>query len=150
ETNVARREELRDAIAQSERQLTEDLRTFDDLKDQVRAADETSQALRARFETQESSIRDVRRGLEAVRNEASHLEVGRATAESDLNHLATSCQDTVQASLAEVAAEVEQMERDGFLARPEAMDDVPEPAELEGTEGTGIGATAGTDGTPGT
>ncbi len=110
ELNVARREELRDAIVAAERQLDEDLRTFDDLKEQVRAADETSQALRARFDAQEFTIRDARRALEAVRGEASHLEVERATAESDLHHLSTSCLETVQATLDEVAAEVEQME----------------------------------------
>jgi chromosome segregation protein len=142
--NVSRREELREGIAVSERQLDEDLRTFDDLKDQVRAADETSQALRARFDAQETTIREARRGLEAVRDEASHLEVERATAESDLSHLAASSVETVQQTLDEIAAEVEQMERDGLLASPKAIEDAPEPAELEGTEGTGTDGTAGT------
>jgi chromosome segregation protein len=141
ERNVSRREELREGITASERQLDDDLRTFDDLKDQVRAADDTSQALRARFDAQESTIRDARRALEAVRTEASRLEVERATAESDLNHLAASCAETVQQSLDEVASEVEQMERDGLLASPKAVEDVPEPSEGEGIEG-GEGATA--------
>jgi chromosome segregation protein len=142
--NVSRREELRDTIAASERQLDEDVRAFDDLKDQVRAADETSQALRTRFDAQESTIREARKALEIVRDEASHLEVERATAESDLHHLAATCAETVQQTLAEVAAEVEQMERDGVLASPKAVEDAPEPAELEGAEGTGTPATEGT------
>ena len=146
ERNVSRREELREAIAASERQLDEDVRTFDDLKEQVRDADETSQALRARFDAQESTIREARRGLEAVRDEASHLEVERATAESDLNHLASSCAETVQQTLADVAAEVEQMERDGLLASPKAVEDAPEPAELEGTDGVHGPAGPATDG----
>ena len=119
--NVARREELREGIAASERQLDEDLRTFDDLREQVKTADEASQELRGQFESQEVRIRDARRALEGVRDEASHLEVQRATAESDLGHLATSCVDTVQASLDEVAAEVAQMEQDGLLASPKAV-----------------------------
>jgi chromosome segregation protein len=133
--NVARREELRQAIADSERRLSEDLRTFDDLKDQVRAADEASQALRARFETQEARIKDARRALEAVRDEAAQLEVQRATAESDLSHLAASCADTVQCSLDEVAEEVARMEAAGVLASPRAVEDTPDAAEIEGYEG---------------
>jgi chromosome segregation protein len=148
ERNVARREELREAIAASERQLDEEVRTFGDLKDQVRAADEASQALRARFETQETVIRDARRALESIRDEASHLEVERATAESDLGHLAASCHETVQATLDEVAAEVEQMEQQGLEARE--VSDAPEPAEAEeGAEGTPGARTTGTEGASG-
>ena len=135
ERNVARREELRGQIAASERQLDEDLRTFDDLKDQVRAADEASQELRAQFDAQEARIKDARRSLEAVREEAGQLEVQRATAEADLSHLAATCADTVQCTLDEVAAEVAQMEAEGLLASPRPVEDAPDAAELEGNEG---------------
>jgi chromosome segregation protein len=131
--NVVRRAELREAIAASERQLDDDLRTFDDLREQVRTADEASQELRGQFDAQEARIREARKGLEAVRDEASHLEVARATAESDLGHLATSCVETVQATLDEVSAEVAQMEQEGLLASPKAVEDTPEPAEVEET-----------------
>jgi chromosome segregation protein len=133
--NEARREELRAAIAASERQLDDDLRTFDDLRDQVRTADEASQELRGQFDSQEARIREARKALETVRDEASRLEVQRATAESDLAHLATSCIDTVQASLDEVSAEVAQMEQDGLLASPKAVEDTPEAAEIEDAAG---------------
>ena len=133
--NVARREELRAAIAASERQLDDDLRTFDDLREQVRTADEASQELRGQFDAQEARIREARKALETVRDEASRLEVQRATAESDLAHLATSCVDTVQASLDEVSAEVAQMEQDGLLASPKAVEDTPEAAEIEDAAG---------------
>jgi chromosome segregation protein len=132
--NVRRREELRQAIVASERQLDDDVRTFDDLREQVRSADEASQALRAQFEAQEVRIREARKALEGVREEASRLEVQRATAESDLGHLASSCADTVQASLDEVATEVAEMERAGMLASPKAVEDTPEPAEVEETD----------------
>jgi chromosome segregation protein len=137
--NVSGREALREAITASERQLDEDLRTFDDLREQVRTADEASQELRGRFDAQEARIREARKGLEVVRDEASHLEVQRATAESDLGHLATSCVETVQLSLDEVAAEVAQMEQDGLLASPKAVEDTPEPAEIEETAGVAQG-----------
>src|SRR5205823_8388572 len=129
--NIARRGELRDGIFESERQLAVDLRTFDDLRDQVRTADDASQELRTGFDAQEVTIRDARRTLEAVREDASRLEVQRATAESDLTHLAASCAETVQTSLDEVTAEVDQMERDGLLASPKPVEDAPEAAEIE-------------------
>ena len=133
--NAARRAELLAAIAESERQLDEGLRTFEDLRDQVRAADEASQALRGQFEAQEARIKDARKALEAVRDQAAGLEVERATAESDLAHLASSCHDTVQSSLEEVAAEVARMEADGLLASPRAVEDTPDPAEIEDAAG---------------
>jgi hypothetical protein len=80
---------------------------------------------------QEGRIREARRALEAVRAEATQLEIARATAESDLSHLASSCVETVQATLDEVAAEVAQLERDGLLASPRPVDDAPEAAEIE-------------------
>ena len=129
--NVTRRQELRAGIAESERRLDEDLRTFDDLRDQVKTADEASQELRGHFESQEVRIRDARRALDGVRDEAAGLEVRRATAESDLGHLATSCHDTVQATLDEVAAEVARMESDGLLTSPTAVEDTPDAAELD-------------------
>jgi chromosome segregation protein len=66
-----------------------------------------------------------------VRAEAGQLEVARATAEADLSHLAATCVDAVQATLDEVASEVAQLERDGLLASPKAVDDAPDAAETE-------------------
>ena len=64
--------------------------------------------------------------------DVAELDVARATAEADLSHLAGSCTETLQATLDEVAAEVEQLERDGVLASPRPVDDAPEASELEG------------------
>ncbi|HUR81391.1 MAG TPA: hypothetical protein VM733_11530, partial [Thermoanaerobaculia bacterium] len=135
----ARRTGLLEAIAASEERLDAGLRSFDELRERVRTADEASQELRAGFEEQEQRIRDARRSLETVRAEAGQLEVTRATAEADLAHLASSCVDSVQASLDEVAAEVAQLERDGLLASPKPVDDAPDAAEVEGEP---VGATA--------
>ena len=134
-----RRGELAERIVTSEASLDADLRTFDQLRDHVRVADERSQGLRSQFEAQESTIRDSRRALEAVRSEAAQLDVERATAEADLNHLAASCIDTVQATLDEVTAEVAQLEQDGLLASPHPIDDAPDAAE---TEDEGVAARA--------
>ena len=56
----------------------------------------------------------------------------RATAESDLAHLASSCVESVQASLDEVSAEVAELEKQGLLAGPRPVDDAPDAAEIEG------------------
>jgi chromosome segregation protein len=94
-------------------------------------ADDASQSLRGAFEAEEQTIREARRSVEGIRSEAAQLDVERATAESDLGHLAAACVESVQIGLDEVAAEVEQMERDGQLASPRAVDDAPDAAEVE-------------------
>jgi chromosome segregation protein len=127
----ARRAALIETIAASEATLDAGLRELDELREHVRTADEQSQALRAEFEAQETRIREARRALEGVREEAAGLEITRATAESDLSHLASSCVETVQATLDEVAEEVAQLEREGLLASPKPVDDAPEAAEVE-------------------
>ena len=131
--------ELRQSIGRSEARLDADIRDFDALKERVKAADEQARELRASFEAQEIRIRDARRALEAVRGEAASLDVVRATAEADLAHLASACVDAVQATLDEVAVEVEQLERDGVLASPTAVEDAPDPAEAEGDEAEAAG-----------
>ena len=136
-----RRAQLREAIVTAEATLDADLRAFDDLRQNVRDAEERCVALRGTFEEHESRIKEARRGLESVRAEAAQLDVARATAESDLTHLSAACVETVQASLDEVSAEVEQLERDGLLASPRPVDDAPEPSELDG-EGESAAAAA--------
>ena len=129
--NEVGRQELTDAVAAAEARLVDDLRTFDELREQVRIADDQSQSLRATFEGQEQVIREARKELEAIRAEVAQCDVERATAASDLSHLASSCVDAVQASIEEVTAEVERLERDGLLASPRPVDDAPEAAEVE-------------------
>src|SRR5262249_25588150 len=118
-------------IATSEATLDAGLRTFEQLRDNVRVADEASQSLRAGFEGFEARIRDARRSLETVRGEAAQLDITRATAEADLGHLASSCVESLQLSLDEVAAEVAELERQGILASPKPVDDAPEAAEID-------------------
>jgi chromosome segregation protein len=127
-----RKAELQDGIVASESRLDEGVRTFDAQRERVREAEERSHSLRSGFDEQDAHIREARRALEGVRTEASRLEVARATAEADLSHLASSCVESVQATLDEVAAEVEGLEREGLLASPKPIDDRPEAAEIEG------------------
>src|SRR4029453_2096980 len=114
------------------------LRAFDDLRDQGRVADQASQSLGAGVEGLEGRIRAARRTLETVRGEAAQLDITRATAESDLTHLASSCVESLQASLDEVAAEVAELERQGLLASPKPVDDAPDAAEIEDEASCGV------------
>ena len=127
----SRRSGLLESIVASETTLDAGVRAFDELRERVRVADEHSQELRTGFEEHEGRIREARRALETIRGEAAQLDVKRATAEADLAHLASSCTEAVQASLDDVAAEVEELERQGLLASPRAVDDAPEAAEVE-------------------
>jgi chromosome segregation protein len=142
--NEARREQLREAIATAETALDADIKAFEALKENVRTAEERCLTLRSTFGEHEGRIKDARKVLENVRAEAAQLDVARATAEADLSHLAASCAETLQATLDEVAAEVEQLERNGMLASPRPVDDAPEASELEG-EGEPPAAGAGVE-----
>jgi chromosome segregation protein len=137
----ARRMELQATVTESEAQLDAVIRVFDEQRERVKELDERSQSLRAGFDEQDGRIREARRALDAIRSEASQLEVVRATAESDLSHLATSCVEIVQTTLDEVAAEVEALERDGLLTSPRPVDDRPDAAEVE-DDASGVPAEA--------
>src|SRR5206468_7397599 len=67
----------------------------------------------------ETSIKEARSALEGARAIVADLDIARATAETDLAHLASTCVETVQATLDEVLADVEQLEREGG-ATPDA------------------------------
>ena len=134
----ARREELLQSIANGERTLDESIRALDALRDELRTADEAAGALRAAVAAQDAVIRDARQLLEGIRSQVSSLDIARATAESDLTHLAQTCNDTVQMSLDAVLADVEEMERagetepDAAAIRAEDADaESDEPANLE-------------------
>jgi len=144
-----RRAELLEAVGAAESRLDSGVRTFDELRERVKEAEERSQSLRVGFDEQDGRIRDARRSLDAIRVEASQLDVARATAEADLSHLASSCAENVQATLDEVAAEVEALERDGLLASPKPVDDQPEPAEIEEDASGAVGAASPAQDSPG-
>jgi chromosome segregation protein len=125
----SRRAELQQAIYSATNRLDSGSTDFEALREKVRLADDRSQELRVRFEEQDGRIRDARRALEAVRGEASQLDVARAMAEADLSHLSSSCMEAVQATLEQVIVEVEQLERDGLLINGNAIAETPDAAE---------------------
>jgi chromosome segregation protein len=142
-SNERRRGELREAVEAAGRQLAEDLKAFDDLREQVRLADERSQALHTDFDALEATIRDARRALEVVRGEAAALDIERATAESDLAHLASLCQDTVQATLDDVVAEVAALGQSASIEASDAVDGGEDSEEGETAEQAAYAADQG-------
>jgi chromosome segregation protein len=82
-------------------------------------ADEAVALLRVSADRHEVAIKGARGSLDAIRAVVSELDVARATAEAELSHLAHTCEDAVNASLDEVVAEVDQLERQG-QATPDA------------------------------
>jgi chromosome segregation protein len=136
-----RRESLLQSIVEGQRTLDEDIQTLVGTRDELRAADESATALRTSVDAQDVVIRDARGALEGIRIEATDLEVARATAQSDLTHLAQTCMDAVQVSLDEVLAEVEQMEQAGETT-PDAAAIAAEEPDPEAEEETAAAAGA--------
>ena len=132
----SRREALLASVAESVRTLDSDIQALETMRQELVTADELAAAVRVRVEAHDYVIRDARKALEDVRAAAGELEVARATAESDLTHLAQSCVEGVQASLDEVLADVEQMEAAGETT-PDAAAIAAEEPDPEGEEGEG-------------
>jgi chromosome segregation protein len=98
-----------EALGKLDRAITD----LDALRHDVRVAEETASSLRARVDGQELNVRAARAALDEVRTTTGSLEVARATSESDLSHLATTCVEIVQATLDEIVAEVALLEQSG-------------------------------------
>ncbi len=122
EDDIRRAEQQRDAlhasIGETERLLDEDIRALEALKDDLRQSDARLGETRAVFSSREHEIRAARHVLDEVRAEVGQLEVARARAASDLEHLATTCLDSVNATLDAVVIEVARMEQTGELVAP--------------------------------
>jgi chromosome segregation protein len=134
----AKRDALLAAIADNELALDQDVLVLDGMRLELRGADDAAAAIRERVDAQDLVIRDARSRLEQIRAEAADLDVARATAESDLAHLAQSCVDAVQCSLDDVLAEVEQMEQSG-AATPDAAAISAEEPDPESEDGDSAG-----------
>jgi chromosome segregation protein len=134
EQTRSRREGLLQAVAEGKRTLDDDIRALDAVREQVRTADEAAAVLREKVDAQDFVIREARWVVDDIRKQASELDVARATAESDLGHLAQTCADAVQCSLDEVLAEVEQLEAAGDVTPDAAAINAEEAEEPSGDE----------------
>ena len=115
----SRIDDLHAAIAAGKTTLDADILALDGFKHEMQQADEAASLLRVKADEHEALIKQARTALEAVRATVAELDIARATAESDLSHLAATCVEAVQATLDEVVAEVEELERQG-MATPDA------------------------------
>src|SRR5262249_23495371 len=123
--------ELTAAISSGEAQLDEEVLALEAHRAGVRAADEAGDQRRRPAHRLHASITEARSALEEARAVVAELDIARATAETDLSHLASTCVESVQASLDEVLADVEQLERDG-AATPDANVMVADEGDDEG------------------
>ncbi|MEW6320940.1 MAG: chromosome segregation protein SMC [Acidobacteriota bacterium] len=144
------RERLLQAVAEGQRLMDDDVQALEALRVDMLVADESALQLKTTAERQEELIREARRALDAVRALATELEISRATAESDLTHLAQQCADAVGASLDDVRAEVDAMEAAGIVepdVRAIRAAEAPDPdeeadadADVAAPTGAGAGA----------
>jgi chromosome segregation protein len=144
-----RREDLANAIVENQKQLDQDLIAFAELRQQVVAFEERVNEVQIGFQDQEQSSRGARNDLDTIRGEVTQLEIARATAESDLSHLAAVCQEALQMTLDEVASEVAALQAAGTAipAAPVAGDEESaEGEEAAADEGEAAEAAAGAEG----
>lgn len=126
--------DLRASVVQGEATLDDEVRALEELRTTVAMADDAVSTLRISADQFEAAIRVARNEFESVRSLVSEYDLSRATAESDLSHLAATCLEAVQATLDEVMAEVEELERTGG-AVPDAraiLDDTDEVTDEDG------------------
>jgi chromosome segregation protein len=126
EESIFRRREREEAVTEGTRKAAEEQEALEAAREEVRIADEAVASLQLRFQTAETETRAARTVVDGARAALGQLEVARATAEGDLAHLSSSCIDVLQATLDEVAVEVEALE-----ARGEA---VPDASAIYGEE----------------
>jgi chromosome segregation protein len=133
----AKREALIKAIADGTRVLDEDVLALTALREYVQQADQAAADVRIRVDGQDAVIREARQTLEQIRAQAGELDVARATAQSDLTHLAQLCEETIQASLDQILSDVEQMEQVGEATPDAAAIAAEEPdPEIDDAEAT--------------
>ena len=122
-----RREALLQSMVEEARTLDEDIRVLEALRVEVQTADDAATTVRVAVDDQDVVIREARRVLEEIRARASELDLARATAESDLSHLAQLCAEAAQCSLDQVLADVEAMEQAGEAIPDAAAINAEEP-----------------------
>jgi chromosome segregation protein len=129
------REALERAIRENTQKLDSQIRALDELRAQVRLAEDVVTSRRGDVDQREAAVRDARLRLEHVRASVAALDLDRATAESHLAHLAASCVDAVQATLDEVAADVQEAEARAALGTPFGTSSDPSALDEESEDG---------------
>jgi len=137
-----RRGELDQSIRATEQLLDADVRAIEEMREKMRGLDERVVALRTEFGEADQRIRVARHALEGVRSDVLKAELSRASAASDLTHLAALCLESIGNPIDQVVEEVARMEDAGELAAPgrrlaaaampdEGDEDEPEPTSAD-------------------
>jgi chromosome segregation protein len=106
-----RKEQLLLEIAECERLLASALTDRDRATGEVAVAEDKVRERRLELESREQALKERRREREMLKDALSELEVGRARAESDLDHLARECHQAVGQTAAEAALRLTDEER---------------------------------------
>ncbi|MFB3852994.1 MAG: chromosome segregation protein SMC [Vicinamibacterales bacterium] len=128
--------ELQRAAADLEHRIDEDQTRSRELGEALVRADEHLAEIHRQNDLFEGRAREARQKLQELREAANRVEMARVAAESDIAHLASSCQENLQVTLQEAVSEVEQMEREGLQPAP-AVTPSAETADEEGDVETG-------------
>jgi chromosome segregation protein len=142
ERTRVRRGELEQSISATEQLLDADVRAIEEMREKMRGLDERVVTLRAEFGEADQRIRVARHALEGVRSDVMKAELSRASAASELSHLAELCLESIGNPIDQVVEEVARMEDAGELAAPgrrlaaasmpdEGDEDEPEPASAD-------------------
>jgi chromosome segregation protein len=101
---LARRDGLTGELAEEERLLAESLARRDRVTGEVAVAEDALRDLRNEMDGREASLKERRRERDMLKDAVAELEVARARAESDLEHLGRECQQAVGTLAAQAAA----------------------------------------------
>lgn len=147
ERSLARRLDLEAAIDAGAARLADEQQALGAAREEVRRAEAAAGERSEEFGRVDAEARSARVLVEEARAALAHLDVARATAESDLVHLAASCQEALQAPLDEVAAEVEALEAQGAAEPQVSALDTADDADLDADpEAAGTGPASLADG----
>jgi chromosome segregation protein len=128
-STTQRAADLRTAVAEGTSALDDEIRALEAQRVDLRSLEDAVGALKAAVDAQETVIKEARTQLEGLRAKVAELDLARATAESELTHLAQSCLEAVQATLDEVLEEVTAQEEAGTVAPDASVLSADEPEE---------------------
>ncbi len=109
----ADRQRLLEGVRKAEEGRDADVRALDGLRREIVRLDASVGELHEKIAASDEAVKGARTDLDAARATLGRQEVARATADADMSHLAETCQETLQAALADVRAEVAGMEAEG-------------------------------------
>jgi chromosome segregation protein len=118
ERTESRRADLKTSIQEAGLRLDQDIKALEVHHAQVRDLDSSVVSLRADFGARDHEIRGARQRMESVRAEVTQSEVARATAASDLAHLAETCLEAIGITIDQVVTIVANLDAAGELVAP--------------------------------